>query len=205
MDDNAVRRLRTAILVGVALLALLILYALATTPAPLGWMVARTAALFGYSCMFLVILSTEYLREMRKLFGRPFLSVHHVLAVSGLVLILLHPFTVVMVTADPTNLIPQFSSLRTFLTFGGRPAFYLFFLAAIAAWGRGRIKSSWKSIHLLNYVAFTLAFVHSWLLGTDAATGLLRFIWPVMAATALLVMVRRRLRPISAPRKAQAR
>jgi DMSO/TMAO reductase YedYZ heme-binding membrane subunit len=194
------RRLRVLIPAAVGLLALLILYTLYRTPGPLSWSLVRAAALFGYCTLFLVIVSTEYLREMRKLFGRPFLTVHHILAVTALALIIIHPITDALASRDMTVFVPQFTSVRTFFALGGRVAWYLIFIAVFAALLRARIKSFWRFIHWLNYVAFALAFVHSWLLGTDISTSALRFIWPVMAGIVLLIWVHKRLTPSLARR-----
>ena len=193
MTENTMRRLRVLIPAAVGLLALLILYTLYRTPGPLGWSLARAAALFGYGMLFLVIVSTEYMREMRKLFGRPFLTVHHILAVTSLALIIIHPIAVALASRDVTVFVPQFTSLRTFFALGGRVALYLIFIAVFAALLRARIKSVWRFIHWLNYVAFALAFVHSWLLGTNISTSALRFIWPVMAGIVLLIWAHKRL------------
>ena len=193
MTENTMRRLRVLIPAAVGLLVLLILYTLYRTPDTLAWTLARAAALLGYSTLFLVIISTEYMREMRKLFGKPFLTVHHVLSVAGLALIISHPIVVALASRDVTVFVPQFTSLRTFFTLGGRVAWYLIFIAVFAALLRARIKSVWRFIHWLNYVAFALAFVHSWLLGTNISTSALRFIWPVMAGIVLLIWVHKRL------------
>ncbi len=193
MNDSTMRRLGVLIPTAMVALGLIIVYTLYRTPGPLGWTLARAAALFGYGTIFWTILSSEYIAQMRKLFGRPYLRVHHLLARIGLVLIVIHPVTVAVLSRDPTAFVPQFSSLRTFLTLGGRPALYIFFGAALAAVAHKRIKHSWKVIHWLNYLAFTLAFIHSWLLGTNVATGLLKFIWPAMAAIVLLVLLHKRL------------
>jgi len=193
MSDQQLRNKRLFIYLCVALLALIIIYTLLGTRSPLAWNLARAAALFAYSAMFLAILSHEYMREMRKLFGKPFLTVHHVLAVTGLVLVVTHPTLVAVLTRDPGAFVPRFDSLRTFLLLGGRPALYLFLIGALAAVVRGRIKNVWKVIHWLNYLAFGLVFVHSWLLGTNVSKGLLKFVWPLMAVIVLAVFVRKRL------------
>lgn len=194
------RRLRVLIPTAVGLLVLLILYTLYRTPGPLSWSLVRAAALFGYGTLFLVIVSTEYLREMRRLFGKPFLTVHHILAVTALALVIIHPIAVALASRDVTVFVPQFTSLRTFFTLGGRIALYLIFIAVFAALLRACIKSFWRLIHWLNYVAFALAFVHSWLLGTNISTSALRFIWPVMAGLVLLIWVHKRLTPSRARR-----
>jgi len=193
VNSSASRRLRIWIVLAIALLACLILYALFRTPAPWARRLVRAAALFGYSSIFLTILSHEYMRDMKRLFGQTFLKVHHVLAVVGLVLIVLHPLTLALLTQNPSVFVPRFDSLDLFLTLGGRPALYLFLIAVLAALLRRRIRNVWRFVHWLNYVAFGLAFVHGLRMGPDASQGLLALVWVAMFAVVLLVFLRKRL------------
>ena len=192
MSEATARRLRAGIPAAILMWVLTILYTAFSTPAPFGWRIVRSSALLGYSTIFLTILSNEYLRQMKKLFGRPFIAVHHILAVAGLVLIVAHPAGVVLLTRDPSNLVPRFDSLRLLLLFGGRPALYLILLAAATAVARKRLIRSWRYVHWLNYAAFALAFAHAWLLGTDASHGLLAVAWPAMFVLVAIVFVRKR-------------
>lgn len=190
MDRIAWRRLIYAIL---TLWVGFVLYMLFRSPVPPLPIAVRATALFSYTAVFLAILSTEYLREMRKLFGKPFLTVHHILAVAGLILMGLHAVLFALLTQDVRVFLPRFDSLRVFLALGGRPSLYLFVVATLAAVVRGRIRNIWRIIHWLNYLAFALAFAHSWLLGTDVSNPLLRPIWAVLAGIILAVFIRKRL------------
>lgn len=193
MDTLRARRIRLVFYVAVALYSVIVVYLLSGSPAPLAYDLARAAGLFGYGTLFVTILSHEYLREMRKLFGRPFVTVHHILAVTGLVLVILHPMLMAIIMRDPRQFLPRFDSLRTFLLLGGRPALYLTIIAAVAAVLRRRLKDTWKFIHWLNYVAFVLVFAHSWLLGGNVSTTILRFVWPLMLGVVVGVFLRKRL------------
>jgi hypothetical protein len=190
MDSISWRRLIYLVLI---LWIGLLLYSLFRIPAPALYLAVRATALFSYTAVFLAILSTEYLREMRRLFGEPFLTVHHILAVAGLLLMSLHAVLFALLMRDIMVFLPRFDSLRVFLSLGGRPALYLFAIAALAAVIRGRIRHIWRVIHWLNYLAFALAFVHSWLIGTDVSNPLLRPIWVVLAGIVLWVFIRKRL------------
>ena len=118
---------------------------------------------------------------------------HHRLVLIGLSLIAVHPLTYALQTGSLSVLVPIWSPLRDFLTWASRPALYLILIASAAAVVRTRIKSRWKFIHWLNYVAFFLIFVHARLLGSDVGGGILRFPWTVMAAIVLGVLVHKRL------------
>jgi len=193
MNSNRTRRLRWAIYITLLVQVIAVLYTLFQMPEPGLGMLGRGAALFGYTALFWSILSSEYMREMRKVFGRPFLKIHHSLAVIAWGLILTHPVSFALLSKDATVLVPVFSPFRTFLQLAGRPALYLVGVATVAGLLRRSIKKNWKVVHWLNYMAFLLVFIHAWLIGTDLASGLLRFIWATMAAIVLIVFARKRL------------
>jgi len=193
MDEKHARRIRSVFYLAVVLYSAIIVYTLSRTSAPLAYTLARAVGLFGYGAVFVTILSHEYMREMRNLFGKPYLAVHHLLARAGLVLVILHPVLMAILMRDPGQLVPRFDSLRTFLLLGGRPALYLILLASLAAVLRRRLKVTWKVIHWLNYLAFVLVFAHSWLLGGNVSTSILKFVSPLMLLTVVVVFLRKRL------------
>jgi DMSO/TMAO reductase YedYZ heme-binding membrane subunit len=188
-SQNSTSMLRSGFFVALLVQVIAIVVTLAQTPGPALWTIVRAAALFGYVALFWAIVSSEYMRELRKLFGRPFLKLHHSLTVAAWVLILTHPLAYVILAGSPTVLVPIFSPLSSFLQWAGRTALYLFALATIAGLLRKSLKRYWKYVHKLNYVAFLLVFVHAWLIGTDLSSMLLRILWVVMAAVVLLVAV----------------
>lgn len=167
------------VLVGlVSLVAVGILIALKPVGTPLS-LAIRATALLGYWAVFLTVVSSAYMRELFQLLGRPFIRVHHILSVAGLILVTLHPLGDALRRGTLAVFIPNVSSLDDFLRLGGRPAWYLIGLAALAALLRTRIKKSWRTVHFLNYIAFLLATAHAVLNGTDFISS------PVMKAVAL--------------------
>jgi len=160
--------------------------------APLNWAI-RAAALLGYQFLFLAILSSALLRELVRFFGRPFITLHHIVSLSGLVLITLHPIGVAYEQASAAVFLPRFDSLRLFFALGGRPAWYLLGLAVLAAFLRQVIGKGWRWVHLLNYVAFLLGTAHANLIGTNFQDLGPRIGSVVLAAVALAVLVRRRI------------
>ncbi len=163
----------------------------------LAWLV-RGAALLGYWAVFLSILSSAYLRELIRFFGRPFVKVHHVASVTGLVLIALHPVAVAINTGSIAVFVPRFDSLRVFLSLGGRLAWYLIGIAALAALFRANLKRSWRVVHYLNYIAFFLASMHASLIGTtfrgQGARGIiLKVIATLLSLLVVYVFVRKQM------------
>jgi methionine sulfoxide reductase heme-binding subunit len=132
----------------------------------LRWLV-RDLALLGYIAVFLAIVSSHYKKEVMKIFGRPFLGAHHILSITGAVLLTLHPLGVAWDELDPTVFIPVFVPLYDMLRYGGRIAWYLLAVGALSAVWRKRVGKSWRKIHNLNYLAFVFGTVHANLLGAN--------------------------------------
>lgn len=193
MDDKKARLVRSVLQWFAELMLIIIILTLWNTPSSQALNLARGAGLIGYVALFLAILSHEFMKEMRQLYGRPYLNVHHWLARVALALALLHPLIMVLMTKDPSAFVPRFDSLRIFLALGGRPALYLILIATAAGFLRTRIKSFWKYVHWLNYVAFFLILAHSWLLGSNASSGILSVLFPAMALIVVVVFVRKHL------------
>ncbi|MBC7235030.1 MAG: hypothetical protein H5T69_04260 [Chloroflexi bacterium] len=150
----------------------------------------RAAGVMGYLAVFLSILSSAYLRELVKFFGRSFVQTHHILSLTALGLLVVHPLSAVFFSGTARVLVPNLSSLRNFVTRGGAPALYLLILAALAAWRRWP-KTGWRVVHYLTYLAFLLGTAHAILLGTDGRFLVVRIVAILMAIAAVLVFVRR--------------
>jgi DMSO/TMAO reductase YedYZ heme-binding membrane subunit len=175
---------------GLALVAILI--ALEPFGGPLDWGI-RATALLGYLAIFLAVISSAYMRELFLWLGRPFIKVHHIVSLTGLGLVTLHPLGVAARSADLGVFLPAFSSLRLFLSLGGRPAWYLIGAAVLAAVFRKRIKQSWRFVHYLNYIAFFLATAHAILIGTDFVSPVMQGVAVVMALAVVGVFVQKRI------------
>jgi DMSO/TMAO reductase YedYZ heme-binding membrane subunit len=167
---------------------------------PLDWVI-RAAAMLGYIAVFVTAITSAYMRELFQLLGRPFIKVHHVYSVAGLILITLHPLGVAIRSSDILVFLPDFSSFYQFFSLGGRPAWYLIGAASLAALYRAAIGQRWRLIHYLNYVAFFLATVHAILVGTDFVPLVMKGIPVLMALVVGWVLVRKRIQR----RKVQSR
>ncbi len=69
-------------------------------------------------------------------------------------------------------LIPAYTALALLL---------LTVTTALLAWS-GRRLTWWRTVHRLNYLVFALVWIHSWFIGTDTHTGLVRTVWLVYLA-----------------------
>jgi methionine sulfoxide reductase heme-binding subunit len=178
---------------GAVLLAAVVLVAILFVMQPPGSVlngVVRAAALIGYLAVFLSILSSLYLRELVRFFGRSFIQTHHIIALTGLGLLLVHPLGVVWLYGTAGVLLPRFGSWREFFTWGGPPALYLLILAILTAWQRRHV-DGWRIVHYGTYLAFFLATIHAILMGTDIQVLVTRIIVILLALAAGWVLVYR--------------
>ncbi len=181
------------ILIGIAALILVVLLvSLGSTGATFISRFIRGTALLGYLALFLATLSSIYMRQMFQFFGRPFIKVHHILSVSGLVLVTLHPLGVAIASSSWRAFLPKFDSLTVFLELGGRPAWYLIGAAALAAVWRKAIGKNWRWIHALNYIAFLLGTVHAIMIGTDFVSPVMKVIAGAMGVIVVGAFVQKR-------------
>ena len=162
----------------------------------------RTCALLGYLCVFVASGSALYLRELVRLFGRPFIKTHHVVTVTGLILLALHGL-MVSISLGFGVLIPKVSSWLLFFTWGGPVALYLIGIASLVALLRtSSLRKQWRYLHWLNYLAFFLATTHAILLGSEFRSAAMKAI-PIVLALALVAafVLKRRQRAKLGSRK----
>jgi len=156
----------------------------------------RVAGLLGYLLIFVAVLSSAFTRPLIKAFGRPFVKLHHIVALSGLGLIFLHPIFASIYLVNRTVFFPKFDSISSFLQWGGSPAFDLLLLAVIAALLRKRLKSAWQIVHMLTYVAFVLGTVHATTIngagGADVQAAWIKWVAWALALGATVIFALRR-------------
>ena len=166
--------------------------------------VIRVGALLGYLAVFLAALSSNYMRELTKFFGRPFPKVHHVVTVTALLALAVHATSVAWRAGTPAVFVPEVSSILSFFSLGGSPAFWLIAVTSLTALLRASIGKSWKTIHWLNYVAFLLGTVHAQLIGPNIQHLGVRIVSGAMAAGLIVVFVLKRLQEQKRRRKKRA-
>ena len=154
--------------------------------------IIRFGALFGFTSMFIATMMTPFVVQLYKIFGKPSIKIHHIYSITGLILISLHPVAFAISVVDITVFVPDFSSWYDFWSLGGRLALILIYIAVLAALLRKKIKKNWRIIHILNYVALFLAYIHGVLIGTDFQNLGILIIFTIMIILSFSVLIYKR-------------
>ncbi|MFX1303464.1 MAG: ferric reductase-like transmembrane domain-containing protein [Promethearchaeota archaeon] len=162
-------------------LYILILVLFLLTPFTDGFnFIIRFGAIFGFTSMFIATMMTPFVVRLYKIFGKPFVKIHHLFSITGLILITLHPVAFAIWKLDITVFLPDFTSWYGFWSLGGRLALILIYIAVLGALLRKKIKKNWRIIHILNYVALFLAYIHGVLIGSDFQNIGIHIIFTIM-------------------------
>ncbi|HOI58914.1 MULTISPECIES: hypothetical protein [unclassified Methanoculleus] len=154
--------------------------------------VARLLALWGFLSLGIAVILTPFLREIMKVFGRPFLNVHHTFAAVGLLLPTLHPVTLAIASLNPAIFIPVFFPWERFWLNAGRPALYLLYIAFAAVLLRKYIPKYWRWVHGLMYVVLLFAVVHGNLIGTDFENPVIWVLFNTLFSLAVAAFILKR-------------
>ncbi len=186
---------RAGMLFAAVVLALYALVAAVVLTAPYDdplHVIARLTALWGFLALGIAAILTPFLREIVKVFSRPFLSVHHIFAAVGLLLPTLHPVTLAIASLNPAIFIPVFSPWGRFWALAGRPALYLLYIAFAAVLLRKYIPKYWRWVHGLMYVVLLFAIVHGNLIGDDFENPVIWVLFNTLFALAIAAFVLKR-------------
>lgn len=179
-----------------ALYVVVSLLMLISPPADFLSFLVRWAALMGYVSIFIATVMSNYMVEIYKRFGKPFVKIHHVFAIAGIILVTLHPVAYAIQVTNILVFVPEFGSWYGFWSLGGRKALILIYVAAAAGILRNRIKKQWRAIHALMYVALFFGVIHAIIIGTDFTRieGVaMILLFGGMFAISILVFVQKRL------------
>jgi predicted ferric reductase len=127
----------------------------------------RFAGLAGFVLLTMAAVITPFSHKIYRNVGTSFVKFHHLFAISGLILITLHPVFLTIKFMDTSVFIPQFWPIYDFLVLAGRPSLILIYIALAGILLRRSIPVYWRAIHALIWVALILGIVHGNLIGTD--------------------------------------
>jgi len=152
----------------------------------------RIAGLTGISSLFIAIILSSFVRQSKKIFGKVYLKVHHFFSIIGLILVTLHPVSMAIDFGTSRIFIPNFSSWDAFLTNAGRPALYLIYIAALAAFLRRKIAGYWRHLHSIIYFAFILGAIHGMRQGSNFSSIILFTLYILMIAAVVFNFIYKR-------------
>ncbi len=184
----------TGILIATGVVSLILvigIVALTSSDSPLN-NVIRVTALFGYLGVYLTCISSNYIAELTRAFGRSFMKLHHLVAAISLVALTIHAIGVAWNLQSLGAFLPDFSSVERFLLLGGRPSFWLLAVASLTAVLRASVGQHWRTLHWLNYVAFWLGTAHALMIGSSFHLVGLRVIAILMSVALVFLFVWKR-------------
>lgn len=157
--------------------------------------------LLGFMLIWSQIMLGAFLQPLTRLFPNAF-RFHIWQGLLAILVIFFHPlfFFHSLSPSFPPNPIELLQlvdpSMLPYVLLG-ETAFYLL-LASVAAALLRRwqpIVRFWRYIHMINYIVFFLALVHSWNIGSDlAASNILRTLWVFLALTVGVAFWYRRIK-----------
>ncbi|MFH0966165.1 MAG: hypothetical protein V1862_00570 [Methanobacteriota archaeon] len=146
----------------------------------------RFCGLFGFLSLSLGAIMNLLKKEIRTIFGQPFIHVHHIFVLTGLVLITVHPVLFALSIGDFSAFIPDTSSILSFLTNGGRVAIILIYIGFLAAVFQSAFRGRWVQIHRIMYLALILGVIHANLLGQDLSDPIIRILYNALAGAVIV-------------------
>lgn len=136
--------------------------------------------LYAFTFVTAQLLIATNLRWLTKLWPGV-IRYHRAQGIFALLFAILHPLFI-LTGVGLTSILSSKGFVRPGLAGWLIPAYtalvILIFtvVTALLAWS-GRRLAWWRNVHRLNYLVFGLVWVHSWFIGTDTPTRLLRATW----------------------------
>jgi DMSO/TMAO reductase YedYZ heme-binding membrane subunit len=154
--------------------------------------IIRFGALFGFTSMFIATMMTPFVVQLYKIFGKSFVKMHHIFSIAGLILITLHPVAFAILRLDITVFLPDFTSWYGFWSLGGRLALIFVYIAVLGALLRKKFTKNWRILHILNYAALFLAYIHGVLIGSDFQNIGILIVFTIMIILSFSVLIFKR-------------
>jgi len=154
---------------------------------PWDWYVIRASALVGFLLLYISVFSgtVSYLPGIKKYFLRlKSLNFHCWISLQAFIFATVHGTMLLFHKFIPFDwkdvFIPFHSSFGPLLVALGTISLYLTIILIATSYARKYISQKlWRTIHALNIGLYIFAIIHTFYLGTDLKSGILReiFIW----------------------------
>jgi hypothetical protein len=189
------------ILPTIGLYILILIFFLLTPFSSVSDFFVRFGAIFGFTSMFVATMMTPFAVQLYKIFGKPFVKIHHIFSITGLLLVTLHPLIFAVSVDNIAVFIPDFTSWFGFWSLGGRLALILIYLAILGALLKKKFIKGWRVIHALNYAALLLAYIHGVLIGTDFQNIGILIIFTIMIILSFTTLIYKRYMSLKRKKK----
>ncbi len=159
----------------------------------------RIFPLFGLYAITLVwfqVMLGSLLPLWRKIFPKIFLF-HRAEGLFALLFALTHPSLLLVTVGLRSYIARDFVAPEQvkFLYFGYTALFIMLLTVTTALLMKRKILSRWwRKIHILNYVVFAAAWIHSYNLGSDVQSTGLKYLWFGYGLTVLIAIALRLMR-----------
>jgi predicted ferric reductase len=154
----------------------------------------RFAGLAGFILLAVAAIMTPWSRAIYRTFGTSFVPFHHIFAISGLILITLHPVFLAIRLMNVSVFLPRFGSFQEFLILAGRPSLLLLYIALAGVLLRRFIPKYWRFFHALIWVALIFGSIHATLIGTDMKNPVIFILFVSLAVIAVGALLLKRLK-----------
>lgn len=145
--------------------------------------------LYAFTLLWLQVLVGSSMAPLTRLFPT-IRKIHKRHGIYALVFACLHPLLLLVGIGFNNYITFSYISrlLLIFVLLGYVQLLILFtvVITALLMYSRLLRGKRWRYIHFLTYAAFVLAWIHSWVLGTDVQATPLRYLWLFAAATVLV-------------------
>jgi sulfoxide reductase heme-binding subunit YedZ len=152
----------------------------------------RLFALNGFIALSVAAILTPFIKEVTLFFKKSFIKVHHYFAAFGLLLITLHPISVVIQALNPALFLPNVGSFYLFLFYGGSIALIAIYAAFGAVLLRRKAVAYWRPFHALMYLALFFAVIHGNIAGYDFQNVYLMAIYDGLFVAVIFAFVLKR-------------
>jgi DMSO/TMAO reductase YedYZ heme-binding membrane subunit len=167
----------------------------------------RLFGLYAFTFLWGQLMVGPFMKPLSRLYGQNWLPFHRLQGLLALLLAVLHPLILYVAFVVWTGSFNWFEAVLSYTpqvtwVWLGETALLLMALTITTAllMRRPWLRRKWHWIHLLNYVVFGLVWVHSFLLGSEAHTFPMSWLYPFFGITVIVAMAYRRL--YQAPRNA---
>jgi DMSO/TMAO reductase YedYZ heme-binding membrane subunit len=162
----------------------------------------RLFGLYAFTFLWGQVMFGPFMAPLGRMYGKNWYYFHRIQGVFALLLAVIHPLILYTAYYLQTSLFDPMSAAAQYVgpdyllfVYLGITAETLLIVTVVSAllMRRPWMRKIWRYIHLLNYVIFTLALIHSYVLGTDVHQAPLHWLYVFYGLTFVMAVIYRRI------------